>query len=76
MAQAAAIGNSPIPQGAGIQPFIPQMLCPVVICLEAFETSSIDLKDFASINNHLNDYKNIHTYKFACKKTPKLCFIG
>ena len=74
MAQAATIGNSPIPQGAGIQPFIPQMLCPVVTCLEAFETSSIDLKDFASINNHLNDYKNIHTYKFACKKNSKIVF--
>ena len=59
MAQAATIGNSPIPQGAGIQPFIPQMLCPVVTCLEAFETSSRHLKDFASINSYLNDYMKI-----------------
>ena len=68
MAQAATIGNSPIPQGAGIQPFIPQMLCPVVTCLEAFETSSIDLKDFASINNHPNDYIKIDIHiNFECK---------
>ena len=74
MTQAASMGTSPIPQGTGTQPFIHQILCPVVTCPEAFETSSRHLKDFASINNHLNDYIKIDININLHVKISKIVF--
>ena len=55
MVQAATMGTSPIPQGAGPQHFIHRILCHMVTCPEASETSSRYPKYFASIKNNLND---------------------
>ena len=74
MAQAATMGTSPIPQGAGTQPLIHRILYPVVTCPEAFKTSSRHLKEIPSINNHPNDYIKINIHINLHVEISKIVF--